>query len=143
MTTRTAVAALTAALFLALTACVSSDAPDSGPRPGLVGATPAPEDEVSREAVEEALAEAGIPGEPEGAAREALLAALENAAPDVVRYEDRAVDAARNQCGSLNTGTAEPDVLAAQRFSYEDVTTTPEQGRAINAALEASGFCEV
>lgn len=97
-------------------------------------------DEADRKAAEKA---AGIPPEPTGAARQRLLDALAAATPDVVRYEDKAVDAARNQCSAINGGAHKLDWLASQRFTYKDVTTTEAQGAKINAALKSSGFCKV
>ncbi|GAA0289461.1 hypothetical protein PV735_05355 [Streptomyces turgidiscabies] len=98
---------------------------------------PAPDYSSARKA-------AGIPERPTGKKRQDLLDTLAAAAPDVVRYEDKAVDAARNQCSALNdTGVNRIDWLASQRFTYKDVTTTEAQGAKINAALKSSGFCKV
>lgn len=85
----------------------------------------------------------GIPPKPTGQERQALLDALAAAAPDVVRYEDKAIDAARNQCSAINGGAQRLDWSAAQRFTYKDVVTTEAQGKKINDALKASGFCKV
>ncbi|MEV8042446.1 hypothetical protein AB0P02_01195 [Streptomyces griseoluteus] len=85
----------------------------------------------------------GLPGKPTGAKRTALLQALAAAAPDVVRYEDKAVEAARNQCSSINGGAQRLDWAASQRFTYKDITTTEAEGKRINAALRESGFCKV
>ncbi|MFJ5534434.1 hypothetical protein [Streptomyces sp. NPDC093261] len=84
---------------------------------------------------------AGIPPEPTPSERAGLLRALAAANPDIVRYEDRAVDAARDQCGAINGRARDLDHSAAQRFTYKDVTTTEAQGRQINAALRGLGFC--
>ncbi|MFF9819811.1 hypothetical protein [Streptomyces sp. NPDC014006] len=54
-----------------------------------------------------------------------------------------ALDAARNQCSSINNGGQRLDWMNSQRFSYKDVTTSEAQGKAINNALKASGFCRV
>ncbi|MEV7793409.1 hypothetical protein AB0O68_15660 [Streptomyces sp. NPDC087512] len=87
---------------------------------------------------------AGIPEEPTGADREELLRALAAANPDIVKYEDKAIDAAQNQCSAINDeGVKRIDWLAAQRFTYKDVTTTEAQGKQINEALKGIGFCEV
>ncbi|MDX3634319.1 hypothetical protein PV728_29460 [Streptomyces europaeiscabiei] len=86
---------------------------------------------------------AGIPPKPTGKERQALLDALAAAAPDVVRYEDKAIDAARNQCSAINGGAQRLNWSAAQRFTYKDVVTTEAQGKKINAALKDSGFCKV
>jgi hypothetical protein len=86
---------------------------------------------------------AGIPPKPTGKERQALLDALAAAAPDVVRYEDRAIDAARNQCSAINGGAQRLDWSASQRFTYKDVVTSEAQGAKINEALKGSGFCKV
>ncbi|MDT0465757.1 hypothetical protein RM764_22585 [Streptomyces sp. DSM 41699] len=83
----------------------------------------------------------GIPPEPTPAERAELLRALAAANPGVVKYEDKAVDAARNQCGAINGRARNLDRSAAQRFTYRDVTTTEAQGRQINDALRGLGFC--
>ncbi|MDX3294625.1 hypothetical protein PV569_13005 [Streptomyces scabiei] len=85
----------------------------------------------------------GIPPKPTGKERQALLDALASAAPDVVRYEDKAIDAARNQCSAINGSAQRLNWSAAQRFTYKDVVTTEAQGKKINDALKASGFCKV
>jgi len=104
----------------------------------------APADQAKDEADREAAAKAaGIPPEPTGADRKKLIATLAAVAPDVVRYEDKAVDAARNQCSAINGGAKRLAWSASQRFTYKDVTTTEAQGAKINAALKSSGFCEV
>ncbi|MBC2904424.1 hypothetical protein [Streptomyces cupreus] len=130
-------AAVTAvALTFALTACSSdTDQPSSEPEAGA--------SEVSQKDTDDALAAAGIPPAPTGADRQALLDALASAAPDVVRYEDEAIDAARNQCSAINGDAGMLDYLAAQRFTYKDVTTTQEQAAKINEALKSSGFCKI
>lgn len=103
-----------------------------------------PADDAKQEADRESAAkDAGIPPEPTGAERQQLLDALTQAAPDTVRYEDEAVDAARNQCSAINNGSTKADWAASQRFTYKDVTTTEAQGKKINDALKASGFCNV
>ncbi|MFG3085114.1 hypothetical protein [Streptomyces parvulus] len=132
MNTRTTATALAAAALLALTACTSSS-DDEANKPT---ATPSPDFSKAEKA-------AGIPPEPTGAKRQQLLDALAKAAPDVVKYEDDAIDAARNQCSAINGGGAKLDWTASQRFTYEDVTTSEAQGKAINEALKSSGFCKV
>lgn len=55
-----------------------------------------------------------MPLRPTGADRRALLDALAAAAPDAFRYDDEAVDAARNQCSAINgTGVKRIDWLAS------------------------------
>ncbi|MEU8794875.1 hypothetical protein [Streptomyces sp. NPDC048643] len=84
----------------------------------------------------------GIPPEPTGVERAQLLRALAAANPATVKYEDKAIDAARNQCGAINGGAQRLDYFAAQRFTYKDVTTSKAQGKQINQALKEGGFCE-
>ena len=124
------------ALVCALTACSNAgEQPSSTPE-----TTPK---EVSQKDRSAAQAAAGIPPEPTGADRKALLDALASAAPDVVRYEDEAIAAARDQCSAINGEAGMLDYLAARRFSYKDVTTTEEQAAEINEALKSMGFCEL
>ncbi|MET7287016.1 hypothetical protein [Streptomyces sp. NPDC005573] len=85
----------------------------------------------------------GVPPEPTGPKRARLLHDLSAVSPNIVKYEDKAVDAARNQCTAINGGAAGLDRSAAQRFSYKDVKTTQAQGGRINRALKTSGFCKV
>ncbi|WP_330455688.1 hypothetical protein OIB37_01675 [Streptomyces sp. NBC_00820] len=85
----------------------------------------------------------GLPPEPTGAKRAQLLHDLSAVSPNIVKYEDKAVDAARNQCTAINGGAVKLDRSASQRFSYKDVTTTQAQGKQINRALKTSGFCKV
>ncbi|NUS82979.1 MAG: hypothetical protein HOY75_09540 [Streptomyces sp.] len=136
MRTRT-IAVTVAALACMLTACSSSDQDDAKPKAS------ATEQELTQEQKDDALEAAGIPKEPTGADRQALLDALAAAAPDVVKDEDKAIDAARNQCSAINGGASKLDWLASQRFSYGDVTTSEAQGAKLNAALKKSGFCKV
>lgn len=135
MRIRTAAAAA-AILGLALTGCSSSDDTSNAK------ATPA---KGSAATVDLGAAEkaAGIPPVPTGADRAELLRALAAANPDIVKYEDKAVDAARNQCSAINGGGNRADWTASQRFTYKDVTTTEAQGKQINAALKGLHFCDV
>ncbi|MFJ6725932.1 hypothetical protein ACIQPQ_13560 [Streptomyces sp. NPDC091281] len=146
MRSRTAVTAVTAVALLActLTACdalTSTPEPDAHAVPTSETSPPAPA--TPDPGQDDAMKAAGIPPEPTGDDRLALLETLSSAAPDVVRYEEKAVDAARNQCGAINGGADKLDWLASQRFSYHDVTTTEGQGAKLNAALKASGFCKL
>ncbi|MFD4631224.1 hypothetical protein ACFVYR_18490 [Streptomyces sp. NPDC058284] len=136
--------ATTAALLLtaafALTACSSSDdTADDAPKAKPSGTA----SELTQEQKDDAARSAGLPPKPGAAERAKLIRALQAAAPDVVRYEDKAVDAARNQCMAINGKAKRLNWLASQRFTYKDVTTTEEQGTKINDALRATGFCKV
>nr|WP_206324876.1 MULTISPECIES: hypothetical protein [unclassified Streptomyces] len=122
--------------MLALTACSSDtdaagDTKPSVTAPATTTVPPAKDRKSS-----------GIPPEPTGQARADLLAAIKAVAPDAVRYEDKAIDAARNQCHAINGGGNKLDWTASQRFTYKDVVTTEEQGKALNKALIDSGFCK-
>ncbi|MYR45074.1 hypothetical protein [Streptomyces sp. SID5910] len=134
MNTRTAAATLAAAALLTLTACSSSgddSKTNAAPTATTTGQASSP------------AAAGGLPPKPTGEKRQQLLDALAKAAPDVVRYEDKAIDAARNQCSAFGEGVKRPDWLASQRFTYKDVTTSEEQGKQINEALKSIGFCNV
>ncbi|WP_020126322.1 hypothetical protein [Streptomyces sp. 303MFCol5.2] len=124
---------------LALTACTvdtgDDDAKAGTPKDAAAKTSATPD-------TSDALADSGIPSKPTGARRQALLDALTQAAPDVVKYEDKAIDAARNQCGAINGGAQKLDYFASQRFTYKDVVTSEAQGKKINEALEDTGFCE-
>ncbi|MFE2457521.1 hypothetical protein [Streptomyces sp. NPDC059402] len=138
MNTRTTTAAaIAAAALLALTACSSSsaDEPDSKPK--------ASESELTQKQKDDISAAAGMPPRPTGEKRQQLLNALAKVVPDAVRYEDKAVDAARNQCSAINGASQKLDWLASQRFTYKDVTTTEAQGKQINDTLKSIGFCKV
>ncbi|MFI2780266.1 hypothetical protein [Streptomyces sp. ALB3] len=78
---------------------------------------------------------AGIPPEPTGAERDAVLAAIRDVNAHLTRDEDKALDAARNQCSSLDGGATNPDRTAAQRFSYDGVTLTDDDGSHLNTGL--------
>ncbi|MEU6535523.1 hypothetical protein [Streptomyces sp. NPDC047000] len=134
---RHTIAAVTIAAA-ALTACTSTTEHST-----TTSKSKATASDLTQKQKDDALAAAGIPKEPTGADRQQLLDALATAAPDVVRYEDKAIDAARNQCSAINGGGSRLDYFAAQRFSYKDVTTSEAQGAKINAALKSSGFCKV
>jgi len=135
MRIRTAAAAAVI-LTAALSACSSSDdATDATPK---ASTTHTPDPTYS-----DAMKAAGIPAEPTGTSRAALLKALGTVNPDIIKYEDKAIDAARNQCSAINSGSGKADWTASQRFTYKDVTTTEAQGKKINDALKASGFCKV
>lgn len=148
-----AAALLTAAT--ALTACTSTSTDDSkdDPKPSTTktpapaSTTPAPPASPSDPSPSsdpgDAAKALGIPPKPTGADRAKLLRALAAANPDTIRYEDKAIDAARNQCAAINGGAQKLDWTASQRFTYKDVTTTEAQGKQINQALKDSGFCKV
>jgi hypothetical protein len=127
MRNRHTTAALAAATLLTLTACSTEAEPDKPADKPVTESGPTPK-------------VGGLPPKPTGQERADLLDALSKAAPDTVRYEDKAIDASRNQCSALDSDKA--NWLASQRFTYKDVTTTEEQGKAINDALRSLGFCD-
>lgn len=131
-------AATIAILACALAACSS---PESSSKSDTKPT--ATEKQLTQQQKDAISAAAGMPPRPTGEKRQQLLDALKQAAPDVVRYDDKAVDAARNQCSAINGGANKLDWLASQRFTYKDVTTSEAQGKKINDALKASGFCKV
>ncbi|WP_086765363.1 hypothetical protein [Streptomyces bobili] len=133
-------AAAIAITALALTACSSSD---TDAKPKATASTKAPVTTATPTLdKDDAAAAAGLPPEPTGAKRAELLRALTAANPDITKYEDKAIDAARNQCMAINGGAQKLDYFASQRFTYKDVTTTEAQGKQINAALNGLGFCK-
>ncbi|WP_425839717.1 hypothetical protein [Streptomyces fractus] len=139
--TTTAVGILAAAA-LALTGCTADNTNEGKAKSSATPVSPQPsvaKVEEGKPAGEPLV----IPPEPTGAKRATLLRALAAANPAVVKYEDKAIDAARNQCGAFGEGVKRPDRLASQRFTYKDVTTTEAQGKQINEALKGLGFCKV
>ncbi|WP_234485286.1 hypothetical protein [Streptomyces sp. MBT97] len=143
MRIRHTAAATIAMLACTLTACTSTDSSSDTTAAKPKATASKTTEEVTQKQKDDALAAAGIPKEPTGADRQKLLGTLAAVAPDVVRYEDKAIDAARNQCSSINGGGQKLDWAASQRFSYKDVATSEAQGAKINAALKKSGFCKV
>lgn len=139
MRTRITIATVTAALAVALVGCSSDESGDETSDDAATTTASATASEVTPD--QPSATAVGIPPVPTGADREVLLRALAAANPDTVKYEDKAIDAARNQCSAVESGKA--DWLASQRFTYKDVTTTEAQGKQINAALEGLGFCKV
>ncbi|MEU4087570.1 hypothetical protein [Streptomyces aureus] len=136
MRTRTTIMAIAITLTAVLAGCSNSDDTDAKPSP-KPSRSSAPSADAS--APEKA---AGIPAEPTGAKRAELLRALAAANPGIVKYEDKAIDAARNQCSAINGGGQKLDWTASQRFTYKDITTTEAQGKQINEALKGLGFCK-
>lgn len=77
----------------------------------------------------------GLPPEPTGAERDAVLAAVRDVNASLTHDEDKAIDAARNQCAALDGGAANTDHTAAQRFSYDGITLTDDDGSHLNIGL--------
>lgn len=137
-TTRITATAVTAALAVTLVGCSSLTGGDKADSPK--SATPTTDSMVGAGSAEKTY---GIPTVPTGARRAELLGALAAVNKDIVKYEDKAIEAARNQCSALNGDSAEAAQAAAQRFTYKDVTTTEAQGAKIDTALKDLEFCEV
>lgn len=139
---RTVTTGLVAATLLTLAACTSAETTASSAEAAdtTPSATPS---RLTNEEREEIGKEIGMPAEPAGDKRQELLDTIAEVNPDAVRYEDKAIDAARNQCFAINGDGKRLGWTASQRFTYRDVTTTEAQGKQINAALKASGFCDV
>ncbi|MFI8326879.1 hypothetical protein [Streptomyces sp. NPDC085529] len=138
MRTKTSSLIATTVLALALTACGAADNPPAPPtsKDGAEAATaPAPPTATAD------APKSGLPPKPTGKKRTELLEALAVVAPDVVRYEEKAIDASRNQCSGLTSDRAA--WLASQRFTYKDVTTDEAIGAAINQVLKDLKFCDV
>lgn len=144
MRVRATVAAATAVLALTLVGCGSSgssdDKPDTGGAAAGVTVTPDAADssrspEASGAADDGKGTDAALPAEPTGARRAAVLAVVFDVSPKAASDDDKAIDAARHQCAALASGVADPDHAAAQRFSYDGVTLTDDQGAHLNYGL--------
>lgn len=133
---RTTTAAIAAVLAFTVVGCSSdSDSTgDSGSRADSTGSSAA--SEASSSADDSGAAkDAGLPPEPTGAERDAVLAAVMDVNSKLTQDEDKAIDAARNQCVALDGGAANTNHSAAQRFSYDGITLTDDDGSHINIAL--------
>ncbi|MFD8566189.1 hypothetical protein [Streptomyces sp. NPDC059639] len=140
MNHRTIAVGMLAAAALTLTACTSDNTADADTKPSPAKSSTKPSADASETA--DAAKAAGIPPEPTGKERQALLKILASVNPAVLKDEDKAVDAARNQCSAINGGAQKLDWSASQRFTFGDVTTTEAQGKQINDLLKTSGFCK-
>lgn len=133
MSIRTTTAAIAAAAVLAVTVVGCSSEKDSESKADTVKST-APE--ASSAADNSGAAKnAGLPPEPTGAERDAVLASILDVNSNLVHDEDKAINAARNQCAALDGGGTNPDHSAAQWFSYDGVTLTDDDGSHINIGL--------
>ncbi|MEU4097259.1 hypothetical protein [Streptomyces sp. NPDC026673] len=129
MRTRLSAGMLIAAVLLAVPACSSGTDESSGKPDG--GATPSVEASGSK--VPD-IGE-GIPEEPTGAKRAALLAALKALDPALAADADKAVGNARQQCATI-TGGGNAVAAAQSRFGGAGHRITEEQAKAINEVLE-------
>ncbi|WP_431960272.1 hypothetical protein [Actinacidiphila sp. bgisy160] len=129
MRTRLSTGVLLAAVLLAVPAC-GSGTDDTGGKPEG-GATPSVEASGSK--VPD-ISE-GIPEEPTGARRAALLAALKAVDPALAADADKAVANARQQCATI-TGGGNAVAAAQSRFGSADHQVTEARAKAINEVLE-------
>ncbi|MFE9766615.1 hypothetical protein ACFYPC_19120 [Streptomyces sp. NPDC005808] len=127
MRIRTTIAVATTALAITLVGC-SSDNDDSKPKTTESSSRPSTDTSAAEKA-------AGLPPEPTGAERDAVLAAIHDVNAKLTTDEDKAIDAARNQCSALDGGATNPDHTAALRFSYDAVTLTDDDGAHLNTGL--------
>ncbi|MFE2043224.1 hypothetical protein ACFXAZ_20305 [Streptomyces sp. NPDC059477] len=132
----TALTLAAVAALAALTACSSSNDDASAKK----SAPPAAPESVSASDAAAALHDAGIPAEPTGQTRAALLAALRKVSPDLVADEDKAIDNSRNQCSAINGGSAKVDWAAQQRFGTSSHEVSEAEAKQINTALAT--FCK-
>ncbi|HEY9327741.1 MAG TPA: hypothetical protein VIS09_05830 [Streptomyces sp.] len=137
---RTATAAIAAVLAFTVVGCSSDNDSDSDSKADTTRSS-APEASSGAEdgdtgADDSGVAkDTGLPPEPTGAARDAVLAAVRDVNGNLTHDEDKAIDAARNQCAALDGGAANTDHTAAQRFSYDGITLTDDDGSHINIGL--------
>ncbi|MEV0007770.1 hypothetical protein AB0M10_16350 [Streptomyces sp. NPDC051840] len=131
MRIRITTAAVVAVLAVTVVGCSTDKDGDAVSKPTK---SAAPEASATADGGGEAKG-TGIPPEPTGAERDAVLAAVRDVDATLTHDEDKAIDAARNQCASLDGGAKDPDHDAAQRFSYDGVTLTDEDGGHINFGL--------
>jgi hypothetical protein len=127
---RTTTAAIAAILAVTVAGCSSDKGSDS--KAGTIKST-APE--ASSAADNSGAAKNDMPPEPTGAERSAVLQAIHDVNGNLTHDEDKAINAARNQCAALDGGATNPDHSAAQRFSYDGVTLTDDDGSHINFGL--------
>ncbi|UUN26684.1 hypothetical protein [Streptomyces sp. FIT100] len=137
MRIRTTTAAIAAVIAVTVVGCSSDKGSDS--KDGTIKST-APDKSTAPKASSAAdgtgaAKSAGVPPEPTGAERSAVLAAIHDVNGKLTHDEDKAINAARNQCAALDGGATNPDHSAAQRFSYDGVTLTDEDGSHINFGL--------
>ncbi|MFE2643180.1 hypothetical protein ACFXDO_11490 [Streptomyces nigra] len=130
MRIRTTTAAV-AAILAVTVGCSSDNGSDS-----KAGTTKSSAPEASSAADDSSpTKDVGMPPEPTGTERAAVLAAIHDVNGNLTHDEDKALDVARNQCAALDGGATNPDHSAAQRFSYDGVTLTDDDGSHINSGL--------
>ncbi|MFJ6434621.1 hypothetical protein [Streptomyces sp. NPDC091416] len=139
MRIRTTTAAIAAVLAFAAVGCSSdSDNADDSKAGTTKSSAPeasSPSSPSSSADDSGAAKDTSLPAEPTGAERDAVLAAVRDVNANLTHDEDKAIDAARNQCAALDGGAADTDHTAAQRFSYDGITLTDDDGSHINIGL--------
>ncbi|WP_327713013.1 hypothetical protein OG912_36055 [Streptomyces sp. NBC_00464] len=131
MRIRTTTAAIAAVLAVSIAGCSGDKGSDS-----KADATRSTAPETSRAADNsDAAKKGGLPPEPTGAARSAALQAIHDVNGNLTHDEDKAIDAARDQCAALDGGATNPDRGAAQRFSYDGIKLTDDDGGHLNHGL--------
>ncbi|MFD8689926.1 hypothetical protein [Streptomyces sp. NPDC059651] len=134
MRIRNTAAAITAVLAFAAVGCSSDNGTDSkADTPG--SSAPEASSQSSHADDRGTATDTGLPPEPTGVKRDAVLAVVLDVNSNLVHDEDKAIDAARNQCAALNGGAMNPDHAAAQRFSYDGITLTDDDGGHLNTGL--------
>ncbi|MFC9729752.1 hypothetical protein ACFWGM_10775 [Streptomyces roseolus] len=78
---------------------------------------------------------AGLSPEPTGARQGGRPRGHPRHQSGLIHDEEKAVDAARDQCAALDGGGAGSDRSAAQRFSYDGVTLTDDDGGHLDTGL--------
>ncbi|MFD6247509.1 hypothetical protein [Streptomyces roseolus] len=78
---------------------------------------------------------AGLPPDPTDARRDTVTAAIRDIDGGLIHDEEKAIDAARDQCAALDGDGAGRDRSAAQRFSYDGVTLTDDDGGHLDTGL--------
>lgn len=142
MHTRLTAAAITAAALLALTACSASDstksAADTAPT-----ATVSIDTDLSKEILESAAANAGIPPEPTGQQRDDYLAAVRAIAPalaDTEMYSDASLlSLGRDACQLMHQTTTDAGRLSNAQAALSSSIWSATSGQAqqlIDAAHE-------
>ncbi|MEU1467227.1 hypothetical protein ABZ434_03230 [Streptomyces sp. NPDC005761] len=138
MRIRTITAAIAAVLAFTVVGCSSdndSDSKDDTTRSSAPEASSSADDSDTGADDSGAAKDTGLPPEPTGAERDAVLAAVMDVNSKLTQDEDKAIDAARNQCAALDGGATNTDHTAAQRFSYDGITLTDDDGNHLNIGL--------
>ncbi|MFI5937856.1 hypothetical protein [Actinoplanes sp. NPDC051494] len=117
---------------LAVTGCTS----ESGQTPPAATKAPIPTKPIDQEAMEQALADAGIPPKPDAVTSSKYLAALKRINPELVEDRDPAslIDRGRDQCNSIKSF---PDDEAKWLWWTNQRFTSPEHPEGFGDATAA------